>query len=183
MADSLRCTSSLKLACRVFLRSSPGPRTAANRAPEAKKKVNKKWVTTGMNIKGMNHTLTASLGFGLEVYMPLARITIHDIAAAETCELRLEKLLSPRRAASRPVLSLCLDEESSGWSAAKLLQARGLRVEPKRDPCHRKWNQRKRAIDRAGLTPTAAKSLISPTINHEPWLLGGFFGRRARRWR
>ena len=73
------------------------------------KRVNKKWVATLMNVRGIQHTLEASLGFGLAVYMPAVRFTLRDIMAAAPHELALEKLLQPLSAASRPVLSLCLD--------------------------------------------------------------------------
>ena len=104
----------------------------------------RKWDRKGLSacdtVRALDRMLTTSLGFGLDRYM-----------AAQKVQMGEHIKLVPESSADRPLLILVPDELKTGVQAANFLWGKGLRVMLGRDPCHRDWNDAKRAVERAGL--------------------------------
>ena len=108
---------------------------------EMVKKNKRKLLTTGDMVKSLDHCLTASLGKGLDAYLPLQRLEEGE-----------QLQLAPPSLDARPLLKCVVDECAVGFAAANFLaECAGLRLMIERDPCHRDWNDAFRGIQHAGL--------------------------------
>lgn len=122
------------------------------------------------HIKALDRTLSVSLGWSLDTYLPFKRLTLQMLPCS----------LPP--VSECPILCLTMDEETSGWKAANLLRSEmcgQLRVCTRRDPAHREWNDAMGAIRNAGMLPVIAKSMVFLNVNQAPWLSGAFLRQKS----
>lgn len=69
-----------------------------------------------------------------------------------------------------PLLSLCVDQGSDGWSAAAYLMRRaGFNMLLQFDPSHRCWNDSQAALQQAGMWASALVLQATFNLDHGPW--------------